>query len=114
MTNSMDGELMVYAPEGKFLMRSEYGWNHDQSKHTVYVDAFWIHQNQATNRQFADFVDVSGHQTLAEEVSWGYFDDETRVRIDGPSSSILFDLRGGDAHQTYINTTASHCSTLKM
>jgi formylglycine-generating enzyme required for sulfatase activity len=88
MVNPVDGALMVYVPEGEFLMGTKNGWRTNDveiegPEHTVYVDAFWIYQYPVTNEQFADFFDATGHQTTAEEVGWGYGFDEIIVRKDG-------------------------------
>jgi formylglycine-generating enzyme required for sulfatase activity len=57
MTNSMDGALMVYIPEGEFLMGSRHGWNDEGPEHTVYLDAFWIYQHEVTNENYQACMD---------------------------------------------------------
>lgn len=49
---------MVLIPEGEFQMGSEDGDadNDEQPEHTVYIDAFYIDENEITNAQFKDFV----------------------------------------------------------
>lgn len=65
MTNSMDGALMVYVPEGEFLMGTNNGWKTNDVEtegpvHTVYVDAFWIYQHEVTNDEYRVCVDADG------------------------------------------------------
>jgi eukaryotic-like serine/threonine-protein kinase len=57
MTNSIDGALMVYIPEGEFLMGTNHGWNIngvdiEGPEHPVYLDAFWIYQHEVTNDEY--------------------------------------------------------------
>jgi formylglycine-generating enzyme required for sulfatase activity len=49
-----DGMVMVYVPEGEFLMGSPSGQGNDDEhpQHTVYLDAFWIDQTEVTNAQY--------------------------------------------------------------
>ena len=37
-------------------------------RHTVELDGFWMDETEVTNRQFAEFVAMTGHQTFAEKV----------------------------------------------
>jgi len=48
-----DGATLVYVPEGEFTMGSDNGNSDEQPVHTVYLDAFWIDQTEATNKQYA-------------------------------------------------------------
>ncbi len=72
--NPIDEAVLVYVPEGEFLMGSEVddAWNDERPQRLVYLDTFWIYQNPVANAQFAAFVDASGHQTSAEEIGWGW------------------------------------------
>jgi len=99
MVNPVDEALLVYVPEGEFLMGNEdkdarVG---EKPEHTVYLDAFWVYQHPVTNAQFAAFVDISGHQTNVEEAGWSWvWDGIDWVQKDGaywgapegPGSSI--------------------------
>jgi serine/threonine-protein kinase len=58
----VDGMVMVYVPEGEFIMGSEDGDSHEQPVHTVYLEAFWIDQTEVTNRMFAVFLNAVGNQ----------------------------------------------------
>ena len=62
MVNMVDGAVLVYVPEGEFLMGSEDEDAEDQEKpeHTVYLDAFWIYQHEVTNDQYRQCVEDNG------------------------------------------------------
>jgi formylglycine-generating enzyme required for sulfatase activity/tRNA A-37 threonylcarbamoyl transferase component Bud32 len=73
MMSDSDGMVMVYVPEGPFLMGSDeeeveyalqicneyYGncrrawFEYEQPQHEVYLDAFWIDQTEVTNAMYA-------------------------------------------------------------
>jgi formylglycine-generating enzyme required for sulfatase activity len=54
MANPVDGALLVYVPEGEFLMGSEDedANDNEKPKHLVYLDAYWIYQHQVTNEKY--------------------------------------------------------------
>jgi formylglycine-generating enzyme required for sulfatase activity len=99
IVNPVDGAVLVYVPEGEFLMGSEDddAWDDEKPQRLVYLDAFWIYQHPVTNTQFAAFVDASGHQTMAEETGWAWVWDgrnwmqtegATWGAPEGPGSSL--------------------------
>lgn len=51
-------EGMVLIPEGDFVMGSENAIadNDEQPEHTVFIDAFFIDENEVTNAEFREFV----------------------------------------------------------
>jgi formylglycine-generating enzyme required for sulfatase activity len=61
MMSDVDGMVMVYVPEGAFLM----GWGYasyirrveERPQHTIYLDAFWIDQTEVTNAMYARCVE---------------------------------------------------------
>jgi formylglycine-generating enzyme required for sulfatase activity/tRNA A-37 threonylcarbamoyl transferase component Bud32 len=55
-----DGMVMVYIPEGEFLMGSEEGYDDESPEHSVYLDAFWIDQTGVTNEMYAKCVADNG------------------------------------------------------
>lgn len=67
---------MVWIPGGEFSMGSDAadealcgqpGVTRDaQPIHRVYVDGFWMDQNEVTNEEFARFVAATGYRTVAE------------------------------------------------
>ena len=98
--NPIDGALMVYVPEGEFLMGSEDDDASDDEKpeHMVNLDAYWLYQHEVTNSQFAAFVETNGHQSSAEEAGWAWvWDGSDWLQTDGaywgapegPGSSVV-------------------------
>jgi formylglycine-generating enzyme required for sulfatase activity len=57
---------MVRIPGGSFLMGSDKHYLEERPAHAVEVDAFWMDLAPVTNREFAEFVEATGHLTLAE------------------------------------------------
>ena len=60
---------LVLVPAGRFQMGSDYADQIDQRPaRGVRLRAFWIDQHEVTTRQFAAFVEATGHVTTAERV----------------------------------------------
>ena len=59
---------MIRVPGGTFRMGSDHHYPEEAPSHLVTVDSFQIDQTPVTNRQFAEFVDATGHVTFAETV----------------------------------------------
>jgi formylglycine-generating enzyme required for sulfatase activity/uncharacterized caspase-like protein len=63
----VDGMVMVYVPEGEFLMGSTdsdpMASDDEKPQHRVYLDAFWIDQTEVTNARYKMCVDA-GHCDL--------------------------------------------------
>jgi formylglycine-generating enzyme required for sulfatase activity len=57
---------MLFIPGGSFTMGSEMFYPEEAPRRGVRVDSFWIDETPVTNRQFARFVEETGHRTLAE------------------------------------------------
>lgn len=57
---------MVWVPGGSFTMGSDRHYPEESPAHQVTVDGFWMNTHPVTNDEFAEFVDVTGHVTLAE------------------------------------------------
>lgn len=72
---------MVHIPAGTFVMGSPRPHPADQRPaHTLQVNSFWLDQTPVTNRQFAQFVKQTGHQTTAERLGYSQvFDPHTGV-----------------------------------
>jgi formylglycine-generating enzyme required for sulfatase activity len=60
MVNPSDGVVMVYVPEGEFLMGSEDqdAWDREKPEHTVYLDAYWISKHPVTNQEYRACVEA--------------------------------------------------------
>jgi formylglycine-generating enzyme required for sulfatase activity len=59
-------EGMVWIPGGEFLMGSTEGNENERPVHRVVIDGFWMDKTEVTNRQFARFVEATGHVTVGE------------------------------------------------
>lgn len=60
-------EGMVWIPEGKFLMGSDYpAFDDARPIHAVEVDGFFMDATPVTNEQYARFVRATGYVTVAE------------------------------------------------
>jgi formylglycine-generating enzyme required for sulfatase activity len=57
---------MRFIDGGTFTMGSEAFYPEERPLRQVAVDSFWIDEAPVTNREFARFVDATGHRTLAE------------------------------------------------
>lgn len=57
---------MGFIPGGSFRMGSERHQPEERFTHVVRVDGFWIDRHEVTNAQFRQFVEATGHVTLAE------------------------------------------------
>jgi formylglycine-generating enzyme required for sulfatase activity len=57
---------MTFVHGGTFKMGSERHQPEERFVHMVRVDGFWIDRHEVTNAQFKQFVDATGHVTLAE------------------------------------------------
>ncbi|MET0588699.1 MAG: formylglycine-generating enzyme family protein [Novosphingobium sp.] len=59
---------MSWVEGGRFRQGSDSHYPEEAPSQLVEVDSFWIDEHPVTNRQFAEFVEATGHVTLAEEV----------------------------------------------
>lgn len=59
---------MVWIPGGTFVMGSDRHYPEEAPAHPVHVDSFWIDETPVTNRKFAEFVEATGHITMAEKI----------------------------------------------
>jgi formylglycine-generating enzyme required for sulfatase activity len=57
---------MVWVAGATFRMGSDSHYPEEAPAHRVSVDGFWIDETPVTNRQFREFVNATGHVTLAE------------------------------------------------
>ena len=57
---------MLFIPGGTFRMGSDRHYPEEAPVHRVTVDGFWIDRHPVTNRQFKEFVNATGHVTVAE------------------------------------------------
>jgi formylglycine-generating enzyme required for sulfatase activity len=57
---------MVWIPGGTFWMGSDHHYPEEGPAHRVTVNPFWMDRTPVTNRQFREFVQATGHTTVAE------------------------------------------------
>lgn len=53
LKSEKDGMVLVYVPEGEFIMGSNSGNPDERPAHSVYLNSFWIDQTEVTNRMYA-------------------------------------------------------------
>jgi formylglycine-generating enzyme len=87
---------MTFIPAGTFLMGTDdadgYPEDHEGPVREIALDAFWIDRCAVTNKDFAAFVDATGHPTTAESEGWSFVFDgllslETRSATLGAVAS---------------------------
>ncbi len=96
--NPKDGAVMVYIPEGEFLMGTDpdeidqiwqkFGWveewkqyHKDESpKHQVYVDGFWMYKYEVTVAQYRKFCQETGRQ-MPSAPPWGWHENHPIVNV---------------------------------
>ena len=80
-----DGMILLYVPEGEFLMGSAdsdlEALPREKPQHTVYLDAFWIDQTEVTNAMYAKCV-ASGKCKAAGCLTGSKFDQHPAVCVD--------------------------------
>jgi formylglycine-generating enzyme required for sulfatase activity len=59
-------EDLRWVPAQTCNVGSDQHYDEETPAHSVVVDGFWIAAHQVTNAQFAEFVDATGHVTVAE------------------------------------------------
>ena len=94
--NPKDGAVMVYIPEGEFIMGTSdnqiddlFGqfknWNRswfddEKPQHHVYLDGYWIYKQEVTVTQYRKFCQEAGRE-MPKAPSWGWQDDHPVVNI---------------------------------
>ena len=95
--NPKDGAVMVYVPAGKFLMGSnskDTGRYWDEApQHKVYLDAFWIYENDVTVAEYRKFCKVTGRK-MPLRPSWGWKDDHPIVNVIWDDAKAYCDWAG--------------------
>ena len=64
--NTAQKDTMIWIPGGAFRMGSDRHYVEEAPAHRVIMDGFWMDATPVTNRQFAAFVEATGHVTAAE------------------------------------------------
>ena len=63
---AIDHPGMIRINGGTFLMGSDHFYPEEAPRRRVAIDSFWIDEIPVTNREFARFVEDTGHLTVAE------------------------------------------------
>ncbi len=83
---------MRWVPSGTFTMGSEADTARPDERpaHFVHVDGFWIDETEVTNRQFAEFVEATGHVTTSERpVNWDVMKQQVPPGTPKPNNADL-------------------------
>jgi iron(II)-dependent oxidoreductase len=98
--NPKDGAVMVYIPEGEFIMGTSdaqidalllqfpdwatvtyRSWlDYEKPQRRVYLDGYWIYKHEVTVTQYRKFCDETGHQ-MPEAPLWGWQDNHPIVYV---------------------------------
>lgn len=121
-----DGVVLVYVPEGEFLMgstdkdllaASDETASDEKPQHLVNLAAFWIDQTEVTNKLFSSFVSATEYKTDAEKIGWSYVNNgQEWLKVSGanwqnptgPSSNIL-DKEQHPVIQVSWNDAVAYC-----
>ncbi|MCK5506194.1 MAG: SUMF1/EgtB/PvdO family nonheme iron enzyme, partial [Thermodesulfovibrionia bacterium] len=109
------GHVLIYIPEGEFIMGSEVGEPDELPSHKVYLDAYWLAKYTVTVGQFKEFIAETGYITDAERGKGSYLtnDDVRGPNPIGNWHTNLFDQ--ADNHPVVSvswNDAVSYCSWL--
>jgi len=103
-----DGMVMVYVPEGDFIMGAECDSDNCDydPRHTIYLDAFWIDRTEVTNEKYAKCVaegfcsEPAARYSITREDyynnSYGSFDDYPVIMVDWNQAKSYCLWAGGD------------------
>jgi formylglycine-generating enzyme required for sulfatase activity len=67
-SNTVSLEGMVHVPGGSFIMGGDSVWGRPDEfpHHKVAVSSFYMDEHEVTNKQFREFIDATGYETMAE------------------------------------------------
>lgn len=83
---------MVLIPAGSFTMggKSDQAADNEYPNHQVAISAFYMDETEVTNRQFMEFVQATGYQTIAErDIDWEEMKLQLPEGTPKPADSIL-------------------------
>ena len=85
---------MVWIPGGRFYQGAvdsdNLAMGHEEPKHLVEVDGFFIDMHEVMNSEFKAFVDATGYVTVAErEIDWEEMKKQLPPGTPKPNDSIL-------------------------
>jgi formylglycine-generating enzyme required for sulfatase activity len=94
---------MVAIPSGTFLMGSDRFYPEEAPAHRVSVSGFAMDVTAVTNRQFARFVEATGHVTLAERPARAADYPHAPPDALTPASAVFIKPRPGIARDDHYN-----------
>ncbi len=81
---------MVDVPGGTFLMGSNEGYQEEGPAREVAITDFAVSATEVTNRQFAEFVEDTGYQTVAERAPDPALYPDIPSHLLKPGSAVFF------------------------
>ena len=107
--NPIDGAVMVYIPEGEFIMGTSEkqiaallkqfpSWkrewfDREKPQRTVYLDGYWIYKYEVTVAQYRKFCQDTGWQ-MPKAPRWGWQDDHPIVKVTWNDAKAYCDWAG--------------------
>jgi formylglycine-generating enzyme len=85
---------MIWIPGGNFMMGSDYHYPEEAPAHQETVQGFWMDKYTVTNQQFSEFVEATGHVTVAERPANAEDYPGANLELLQPSSSVFLKPRG--------------------
>jgi serine/threonine protein kinase/formylglycine-generating enzyme required for sulfatase activity len=82
----VDGAALVQVPAGTFTMGTDddpQAWPREKPAHEIYLDEYWMDQEEVTIGMFNLFVQQAGYTSNAEENGYGYIYDGGWVQVPG-------------------------------
>jgi formylglycine-generating enzyme required for sulfatase activity len=76
------GIVMVYIPEGKFIMGTTKGEEKELPLHCVYLNGYWIGKYPVTVAQFRAFVKETNYVTDSEKGEGSWIEEGGKIRYD--------------------------------
>jgi formylglycine-generating enzyme required for sulfatase activity len=122
-----DGMMMIYVPEGDFLMGSTDAdialgmqvcptcrWDDEKPQHAVILDAFWIDQTEVTNKEYTLCVAAgkcdpphdSSSNTHANYYGNTEFADYPVINVSWNDASVYCNWAGGGIYDVRLPTEA--------
>jgi sulfatase modifying factor 1 len=98
----------VWIPGGAYLMGSDTHYPEEKPAHKVSVPGFWMNRHTVTNREFARFIEATGHVTAAEKPADPAQYPGAKPELLAPSSVVFrktsgpVDLRNPYLWWTYV------------
>jgi formylglycine-generating enzyme required for sulfatase activity len=94
---------MAWIPGGAFVMGSDDHYPEEAPAHRVSVSGFWMDIATVTNRDFAAFVEATGHVTLAERPASAADYPGAKAERLSPSSAVFVRPPPGTDRSSHYN-----------